>query len=179
MSETQPPPAVERRHYPRRWRRGRRAVIGLLVLLVLGVIGNLALRRIGPPLLSRLSPTTVHIGDTVVLEGQGFDSTLEGNVVYFGDYSGRVLKAVHDLLEVEVPDVGVAVGAEQRLPVKVEVDEQKVTNSLELVILPPREEEPGTESLTEEEEEVPPLASPNPGYASPQATPRGLSPSPR
>lgn len=179
MSETQPPPGVERRHYPRRWRRGRRAVIGLLALLVLGVIGNLALRRIGPPLLSRLSPTTAHIGDTVVLEGQGFDSSLEGNVVYFGDYSGRVVKAAHDRLEVEVPDVGVAVGAEQRLPVKVEVDEKKVTNSLDLVILPPSETEPGTLPLTEEEEEEPPLASPNPGYASPAATPRGLAPSPR
>jgi hypothetical protein len=176
MSDAPSPPPVERRRYPRRWRRGRRAVIGLLVLLALGVIGNLALRRIGPPLLSRISPTTTRVGDTVVLEGQGFDGTLEGNVVYFGDYSGRLIKASSSRLEVEVPDIGVPNGAQERVPVKVEVDEDKVTNAMELVVLPAASLEPGTEPLTEEEEEEPPLASPNPGYASPRATPR---PSPR
>lgn len=178
MSEVPSPPPVERRHYPRRWRRGRRAVIGLLVLLALGVIGNLALRRIGPPMLSRIYPTTAHVGDTIVLEGQGFDGTLEGNVVYFGDYSGRVAKASSDHLEVEVPDIGVAVGAEQRVPVKVEVDTDKVTNAMELVVLPSTDPEPGTESPGDEEEEEFPSTRPNPGNASPRASPTP-TPSPR
>lgn len=176
MSDAPSPPPVERRRYPRRWRRGRRAVIGLLVLLALGVIGNIALRRIGPPLLSRISPTTARVGDTIVLEGQGFDSSLEGNVVYFGDYSGRLMKASSHRLEVEVPDIGLAVGAQELLPVKVEVDENKMTNAMELVVLPSADPEPGTEPLTKEEDEEPPLARPNPGYASPRASPPPDSP---
>lgn len=176
MSDTPSPPAVERRRYPRRWRRGRRAVLGLMALLALGAIGNIALQRSGPPLLYRISPTTARVGDTIVLEGQGFDGKLEGNVVYFGDYSGRLLKASSGRLEVEVPDISLAVGTQERMPVKVEVDEQRVTNAIELVVLPSADPEPGTAPLTEEEEEEPPLARPNPGYASPRASPR---PSPR
>ena len=171
MSDAPGPPPVERRRYPRRWRRGRRAVIGLLVLLALGAIGNIALRRSGPPILSRVSPATAHIGDTIVLEGQGFDGKLEGNVVYFGDYSGRVVKAGSSHLEVEVPDIGVAVGTQELVPVKIEVGENRMTNAMDLVVLPSTDPEPGTEPLTEEEEEEPPLASPNPGYASPSPSP--------
>jgi hypothetical protein len=165
------PPAVERRRFPRRWRRARRALIGLLILLVLGAVGHLAFWRIGPPLLSRITPSPAHVGDTVTLEGQGFDTTLEGNVVFFGDYTGRLVRAGRTTLLVEVPDVAVAAGGQRLLPVKVEVDEDKVSNALDLVVLPSLDPEPGADVLTEEEEDEPPLASPNPGYASPRASP--------
>ena len=108
MSEAASPPPVERRRFPRRWRRGRRALVGLLALMMLGVIGYVAFWRVGPPLLARVSPSPAHVGGTVILDGQGFDPTLEGNVVYFDDYSGRVVKAGRTRLEVEVPDIEMA-----------------------------------------------------------------------
>ena len=176
MSGAAPLPPVERRRFSRRWRRGRRAVIGLLVILALGLVGNLALSRIGGPHLTRISPSPARVGDTVTLAGRGFDTTLEGNVVYFGDYSGRLLRADRSSLEVEVPDVTAVAGGQERVAVKVEVDEDRVSNVLELVVLPPLDPEPGTEPLTEEEAETQPLAVPNPGVASPRASP---PPSPR
>jgi hypothetical protein len=147
-----------------------------LILLVLGAVGHLAFWRIGPPLLSRITPSPAHVGDTVTLEGQGFDTTLEGNVVFFGDYTGRLIRAGRTSLAVEVPDIGIAAGAQQVVKVKVEVDEDKVSNVLDLVLLPSLDPEPGTDILTEEEDDEPPLSSPNPGYASPRASP---PPSPR
>jgi hypothetical protein len=162
MSEVNSPPAVERRRFPRRWRRARRALLGLLALVVLGVAGHLAFWRIGPPLLSRISPSPAHVGDTVTLDGQGFDTTLEGNVVYFGDYSGRLIRAGRTTLEVEVPDIAVPAGGQKGVKVKVEVDEEKVSNALDLVVLPSLDPEPGTDVLTEEEEDEPPLARPHP-----------------
>ncbi|HVR70918.1 MAG TPA: IPT/TIG domain-containing protein [Vicinamibacteria bacterium] len=167
MSEVQGPPAVDRRRFPRRWRRARRALAGLLVLAVLGIVGHLAFWRIGPPLLSRISPSPAHVGDTVTLDGQGFDTALEGNVVYFGDYTGRLMRAERTTLVVEVPDIGVPAGGEQGVKVKVQVDEDKLSNALDLVVLPSLDPEPGTEVLTEDEEAGPLLDGPNPGYASP------------
>jgi hypothetical protein len=160
MSEAPPLPPVERRKFPRRWRRGRKALIGLLILLALGGAGYAAFWRAGPPQLARISPSTAHVGQTILLEGQGFDTTLEGNVVYFGDYSGRLARAGRLRLEVEVPDVGVPAGSQRRLPVKVEVNESRVSNALELVVLPSLDPEPGTnipedEEEDEEEEEAP------------------------
>jgi hypothetical protein len=160
MNEPPGPPAVERRRFPRRWRRARKALFGLLAILGLGVAGYVSFWRIGPPLLARISPSPAHVGDTVTLDGQGFDPTLEGNVVYFGDYSGRMVRAGRTRLEVEVPEVGVAPGREVRLPVKVEVNERKVSNALELVVLPSREPEPGTGAPEEDEEEDEPPPSP-------------------
>jgi len=171
MSDAPAAPPVDRRRFPRRWRRGRRAVLGLLVIVALALVGNLALDRIRPPQLSAISPSPAHVGDTVTLTGRGFDTTLEGNVVYFGDYSGRLIQAHRTRLEVEVPDIGVVAGGQERVPVKVQVDEDKVSDALELVVLPSREPEPGTEPLTEEDEETPLLSVPNPGVASPRASP--------
>jgi hypothetical protein len=166
MSDAPGLPPVERRRFPRRWRRGRNAMLGLLVLIALATIGYFAFWRIGPPLIGRVSPSPVHIGQNVVIEGQGFATTLEGNVVYFGDYSGRMVSAARTRIEVEVPEIGVPEGQEVRLPVKVQVGENQVSNAMEIVVRPPLEPEPGTDVLTEEEEDEPPLASPNPGYAS-------------
>lgn len=171
MSDAPPTPPVERRRFPRRWRRGVRAVLGLLVIAALALAGNLALNRIRPPQLSGISPSPAHVGDTLTLTGRGFDTTLEGNVVYFGDYSGRLIDARRTRLEVEVPDIGVVVGREERVPVKVQVDEDKISNALELVVLPSRVPEPGTEPLTEEDKKTPLLSVPNPGVASPRASP--------
>jgi hypothetical protein len=61
--------------------------------------------------------------------------------------------------------------------VKVEVDEDKVSNTLDLVVLPSLDPEPGTGPFTEEaeeeeEEDDPPLASPSPGDATPSPSPR-------
>ena len=169
MSDAPSLPPVERRRFPRRWRRGRNAMIGLLALIALGLVGYFAFWRIGPPLIGRITPSPVHAGETVVIEGQGFDTTLEGNVVYFDDYSGRMLKAGRTRLEVEVPDTAVPEGEEERVQVKVEVGESQVSNAMEIVVRPPLEPEPGTEPFTaeEEEEDEGPLSSPNPGYASP------------
>jgi IPT/TIG domain-containing protein len=167
MSDAPGVPPVERRRFPRRWRRGRNAMLGLLALIALATVGYFAFWRIGPPLIGRISPTTVHVGETVLIEGQGFATTLEGNIVYFGDYSGRMVRAGRTGIEVEVPDISVPEGQQQRVPVKVQVGENQVSNSMEVVILPSLEREPGTDPLTEEEEEEPPLARPNPGHASP------------
>jgi hypothetical protein len=153
MSEVQSQPPVERRRFPRRWRRGRRAMFGLLAIVALGAGGYLTFWRMGPPVLSRLSPSPARVGQTVMLEGQGFDPSLEGNVVYFGDYSGRLITAGRRQLEVEVPDMGVPAGGQQTVPVKVEVQETKVSNALELVILPPLVPEPGTDVTAEDEAE--------------------------
>ena len=150
-------------------------MLGLLVLIALGLIGYFAFWRVGPPLIGRITPARVHAGDTIVIEGQGFDTALEDNVVYFGEYSGRLLKAGRTRLEVEVPDTRVPEGEEERLPVKVQVGETQLSNAMEVVVLPPREPEPGTEPLTEEEEEAGPFASPIPQYASP--SPSGSPPS--
>jgi IPT/TIG domain len=175
MSEAASPPPVERRRFPRRWRRGLRAVGGLLAIIVLGVIGYVAFWRIGPPQLARVAPSSARVGDTVTLDGQGFDPTREGNVVYFDDYSGRVLTVGRTRLEVEVPDIEMAGRSQVSVAVKVETNESRVSNSLPLVVLPSLDPEPGTgRPLTEkeeEEEEAGSLASPNPGYASPRPTP--------
>ena len=171
MSDTPSLPPVERRRFPRRWRRGRTAMFGLLALIALSLIGYFAFWRIGPPLIGRISPMRVHVGDTMVIEGQGFDTTLEGNVVYFDDFSGRMIKAGRTRLEVEVPDTGVPEGQEQRVLVKVQVGERQVSDAMEVVLLPPRDPEPGTEALTEEEEEEGRLAGPNPQYAAPSPSP--------
>jgi hypothetical protein len=153
MNEPPGPPAVERRRFPRRWRRARKALFGLLAILGLGVAGYVSFWRIGPPLLARISPSPARVGDTVTLDGQGFDPTLEGNVVYFADYSGRLVSASRTRLEVEVPEVGVLPGQEVRLPVKVQVEERKVSNALELVVRPSLEPEPGTGGSPEYDEE--------------------------
>ena len=176
MSEPPSLPPVERRRFPRRWRRGRNAMLGLVALIGLGLVGYFAFWRIGPPLIGRITPSPVHVGQTVVIEGQGFDPALEDNIVLFDDYAGRMVKGGRTQIEVEVPDVGVPEGQEQRVKVKVQVGENQLSNSVEIVVRPPLEPEPGTEPLTEEEEETAPLASPNPGYASPRASP---SPPPR
>jgi hypothetical protein len=145
MTDVVPPgvPPVERRHFPRRWRRARRALYGLLGLIALAVVGNLALTRLGGPKIGGLNPSPVRVGDTVTITGRGFDTTLEGNIVYFGDYAGRMVKASRQRLEVEVPDVQVSPGGKQ-VPLKVEVGEE-VSDPVDITVLPPAVPEPGTE----------------------------------
>ena len=79
-------------------------MIGLVALIALGLIGYFAFWRIGPPLIGRITPSPVHVGQTVVIEGQGFDPALEDNIVLFDDYAGRMVKGGRTQIEVEVPD---------------------------------------------------------------------------
>jgi hypothetical protein len=142
---------VERRRFPRRWRRARRALIGILVIAGLALVDNVALTRLDAPQLFTVSPSPARVGDTVTLAGRGFRAALEDNVVFFGGYPGRTVRASRTRLDVEVPDVGITDGQQFRLPVKVQVHDGKVTNAVEVVVLPPCEPEPGTEPPTAEE----------------------------
>jgi hypothetical protein len=87
------------------------------------------------------------------------------------------MRAGRTTLAVEVPDIDFSSGAQQVVKVKVEVDEDKVSNTLDLVVLPSLDPEPGTgpfteEEAEEEEEDDPPSARPNAGDAIPSPSPR-------
>ena len=179
MSSVANLPPVERRRFPRRWRRARRALIGILVIAGLAFLGNVALTRLAAPELFTVSPPQAHVGDTIVLAGRGFRTALEDNIVLFGDYTGRMVRASRTRLEVEVPDVGITDG-QQRVPVKVKVHEGKVTNALEIVLLPASEPEPGTGPPTADEiEEEQGSAAPRPRPSAPATQPPAAAPSPR
>jgi hypothetical protein len=158
MSTQTAPPAVppsERRHYPRRWRRARRALYGLLGLMVLGVIAYLGLRNVEPPHLHLVMPTHARVGDVVILSGAGFSAYPEKNVVYVGDYAARVLEAARTQLLIEVPDMALDPAERRKTPVTVTVGSTR-SESVELIVEPPTEPEPGTEAPEDDE------ASPSP-----------------
>jgi hypothetical protein len=52
-----------------------------------------------------LSPAEAYLKDTLTINGQGFNSTPEFNVVAFGTYMGVVTEATATMLKVQVPDV--------------------------------------------------------------------------
>jgi len=71
------------------------------------------------PELTAVAPAEARAGDTVVVQGEGFSTTLHENVVLFGNKSGRIITAAPTELQVEVPDLGM--GSVARVAVRVKV----------------------------------------------------------
>jgi hypothetical protein len=169
MSTIAPPPAappVERRHYPRRWRRARRALYGLLGQMAIGVVGYFALRNVQPPQLDLVMPTHARIGDVVILSGSAFASRPEKNSVYVGDFAARVLEATRNRLLIEVPDMSLDPGERKTATVRVMVGNLE-SKSLALTVDPSPDLEPGTDAPVDDDD------------ATPTPRPRAPSPSPR
>lgn len=172
MSTQAAPPAVpptERRHYPRRWRRAKRALYGLLGLMVLGVIAYVGLRNVEPPQLHLVMPSHARVGDVVILSGSGFSARPQKNDVYVGDYAARVVEASRSRLLVEVPDMALDPGDRRTALVTVTVGSTR-SEPLELIVEPPLEAEPGSEAPADASAEdeaspspPPPTAPPTPG----------------
>jgi hypothetical protein len=158
---TAPPaaPPVDRRHYPRRWRRARRALYGLLGLMVLGVIGYFALRTVQPPQLDLVMPTHARTGDVVILSGSAFASRPEKNFVYVGDFAARVLEATRNRLLIEVPDMALDPGERKTAGVRVLVGKQE-SKALPLTVDPAPELEPGTDAPVDDDDASAPRRSP-------------------
>lgn len=96
-------------------------VLVLAALLFLGGTGMLAyvlLRPMGPTL-SAIEPARVRAGDAITVKGQGFAATPQGNIVLFGDQTGRVISATVSELRVEVPELPLADGVTQNVGLRV------------------------------------------------------------
>lgn len=168
MSTQAAPPAApppERRHFPRRWRRARRALYGLLGLMVLGALAYVGLRKVEPPQLYLVMPSHARMGDVVILSGVGFALRPEDNAVYVGDFAARVLEATPNRLHIEVPDMSLDPGERKRAPVRVVVGSTQSV-SVEMTVDPPREPEPGRDAPEDD------VASPSPPRPRAAATPR-------
>jgi hypothetical protein len=88
--------------------------------VVLVAIAFGALRLLGDRLrLDGVEPARLRVGQRAVLTGSGFAAAASENVVLFGEREARVLLASPTRLEVEVPDVGVVAGADQRVGIAV------------------------------------------------------------
>jgi len=171
MSTSAPPPAApppaafrERRHFPRRWHRARRALYGLLGLMVLGLVAYVGLRRVEPPQLDLVMPSHARIGDVVILSGSAFSARPERNTVYVGDYAARVLEATRNRLLVEVPDLSLDPGERKRASVRVTVGSQE-SRPLEMTVDPSPDLEPGTDAPEDDDDGA--TATPRPRVPSP------------
>ena len=172
MSTSAPPPAApppsafrERRHFPRRWHRARRALYGLVGLMALGLFAYVALRRVEPPQLDLVMPSHARTGDVVILSGSAFSSRPERNVVYVGDYAARVLEATRSRLLIEVPDMALDPGERKKAPVRVIVGSQE-SRPFEITVDPAPDLEPGTDAPEDDDD----AASPRPRVPSPSPT---------
>ena len=167
MSIASPPaaPPVERRHYPRRWRRARRALYGLLGLMAIGVVGYFALRTVQPPQLDLVMPTHARIGDVVILSGSAFASRPEKNSVYVGDFAARVLEATRNRLLIEVPDMAFEPGERKTAPVRVVVGRLE-SKPIPMTVDAAPDLEPGTDAPVDDDD------------AGPTPRPRPPAPSP-
>ena len=155
-------PAPERRHFPRRWHRARRALYGLVGLMVLGAIAYVGLRNVEPPHLEIVMPTHARVGDVVILSGTGFSARPEKNQVFVGDYAARVLEASRSRLLVEVPDMAVEPGERRKALVTLTVGATR-SEPVELLVEPPVEPEPGTNApVDDDDDEASPLPRPLP-----------------
>lgn len=160
MSTPAVPPAVppsERRHFPRRWRRARRALYGLLGLMVLGAIAYFGLRKVEPPQLHLVMPSHARTGDVVILSGNGFALRPEKNMVYVGDYAARVLEATPNRLLVEVPYMSLEPGERRKARVRVQIGPTQ-SQEVEMMVDPTAEPEPGSDAP--EEDDAPPTPRP-------------------
>jgi hypothetical protein len=161
MSTQAAPPAVppsERRHFPRRWRRARRALYGLLGFMVLGAIAYLGLRKVEPPQLYLVMPSHARVGDVVILAGAGFALRPEHNDVYVGDYAARVLEATPNRLLIEVPDMALDPGERNKALVRIVIGSTQ-SASVELTVDPLAEPEPGS-NTPEDDDGAPPTPRP-------------------
>jgi hypothetical protein len=163
-------------------------VLVLASLLFLGGSGMLAyvfLRSSGPTL-AGVDPGRVRAGDAVTVKGQGFAPTPQGNIVLFGDQTGRVISATVTELRVEVPELPVADGATQNVGLRVLVG-RTASATFDLAVykeappvFPPPAEEPVPEATPEPEVVAaappqapapPPARAPRPVRPGPVATP--------
>ena len=138
-------PPTERRHFPRRWRRARRALYGLVGLIVLGAIAYFGLRKVEPPQLYLVMPSHARVGDVVILAGSGFALRPEKNLVYVGDFAARVLEATPTRLLVEIPSMSLDPGERKQAPVHVQVGPTE-SRHVEMTIDPTAEPEPGSDA---------------------------------
>lgn len=90
----------------------RAIILGLIAALVAGG-GYFAARRLfrKPPVLLSVAPARTEPGQTVTLNGRGFDPEPHGNVVRFGEQAGDVISASPTQLAVKVPPAAAAGGA--------------------------------------------------------------------
>ena len=148
-----PPPAPpsERRHFPRRWHRSRRALYGLLGVIFLGVVAYVSLRKAEPPQLDLVVPSHARIGDVVILSGSAFARRPEDNTVLVGDFAARVLEASRNRLLIEVPDISLDPGERKTAPVRVTVGRTQ-SKTVEMTIDSAPELEPGTDAPVDDDE---------------------------
>jgi len=157
MSTNAPPtaaPPIERRHFPRRWRRARRALYGLLGVMVLGLVAYVSLRKVEPPQLDLVVPSRARVGDVVILSGSAFAHRPEDNNVYVGDYAARVLEATRSRLLIEVPDMALDPGERKTAPVRVTVGRTQ-SKALQITVDPAPELEPGTDAPEDDDDARP------------------------
>ncbi|HEY2945955.1 MAG TPA: IPT/TIG domain-containing protein [Vicinamibacteria bacterium] len=160
-------PSIERRHYPRRWRRARRALYGLLSVMVLGLVAYVSLRKVEPPQLDLVMPSHARVGDVVILSGSAFARRPEDNNVFVGDYAARVLEATRNRLLVEVPDMALDPGEQKQAPVRVTVGPTQ-SKTVQITVASAPELEPGTDAPVDDDDG----ATPRPRPSAPVASPR-------
>lgn len=156
---------------PRTRERGSAASVVALLLLaaLMALSAYVAWNLFLTPQLTGIRPNPVEAKTTVTLTGGRFAPSAGGNIVLFGDQTGRVIRATATELDAVVPDLGLPPGRQARVPVRVLVD-GRASDSLELTIgvvpLPPPAPEPTPTP------EPPPSSSPSAeSEASPSAAP--------
>jgi hypothetical protein len=137
-------------------------LFGLALVLVLG--GYVGWNYMQTPTLNEISPNPARAGDTVTLRGDRFSSDLGGNIVLFGDRSGKIVRATTTLLEVQVPEVGMMLGEQVRVPVRV-FSRDRVSGPVDILIATTRPE--GAEEMVGEARApaAPPASAPAPAPA--------------
>jgi hypothetical protein len=143
----------------------------LLLAVVLALAAYVAWGLLLTPHLVGVSPNPAAEKTAVLLKGSRFAPYPGGNIVLFGDQTGKVQRAGATELEVQVPDLGLPEGRQARVPVRVLV-EGRVSESVELTIGLPPPPVP-TPTPTPEPEATP---SPEPPAPAPSEPPRPSSP---
>ncbi len=112
-------------------------ILLLCLVLILALGGYVGFTYMQTPLLTEVSPNPAKAPGTVTLRGDRFSTELGGNIVLFGDKAGKVVRATPGLLEVQVPEVGLLLGEQVRVPVRV-LSRGRVSGALDLAIAAPR-----------------------------------------
>jgi len=144
----------------------------LLLALVLTLAAYVAWGLLLTPHLVSVAPNPAAEKTAVLLQGSRFAPYPGGNIVLFGDQTGKVLRSGPTELEVRVPELGLPAGRQARVPVRVLV-EGRVSESVEMTIgLPP----PPAPTPTPTPEPAP---SPEPSAAAPTPAPPAAAPKPK